>query len=58
MNWISDYCSEEKIYVFIYLPGDTVAVPAGIFIHYLDDGYKSKRSNRRVRYSDMHVLRR
>ncbi len=29
---------EQKIYVFIYLPGDTVAVPAGIFTHYPDDG--------------------
>ncbi len=29
---------EKKLYVFIYLPGDTVAVPAGIFTHYPDDG--------------------
>ena len=29
---------EQKIYVFIYLPGDTVAVPAGIFTHYPDNG--------------------
>lgn len=29
---------ELKAYVFIYLPGETVAVPAGIFTHYPDDG--------------------
>ena len=29
---------EQKAYVFIYLPGETVAVPAGIFTHYPDDG--------------------
>ena len=29
---------EQKVYVFIYLPGETVAVPAGIFTHYPDDG--------------------
>ncbi len=29
---------ELKSYVFIYLPGETVAVPAGIFTHYPDDG--------------------
>jgi serine/threonine-protein kinase HipA len=29
---------EMKAYVFIYLPGETVAVPAGIFTHYPDDG--------------------
>lgn len=30
--------NEQKIYVFIYLPGETVAIPAGIFTHYPDDG--------------------
>lgn len=29
---------EQKAYVFIYLPGETIAVPAGIFTHYPDDG--------------------
>jgi serine/threonine-protein kinase HipA len=29
---------EQKAYVFIYLPGATLAVPAGIFTHYPDDG--------------------
>ena len=29
---------EQKVYVFIYLPGETVAVPAGIFSHYPNDG--------------------
>ena len=29
---------EQKAYVFIYLPGETVAVPAGVFTHYPDDG--------------------
>lgn len=29
---------EQKAYVFIYLRGETVAVPAGIFTHYPDDG--------------------
>lgn len=29
---------DRKAYVFIYLPGETVAVPAGIFTHYPDDG--------------------
>lgn len=29
---------EQKAYVFVYLPGETVAVPAGIFTHYPDDG--------------------
>ncbi len=29
---------EQKAYVFIYLPGETVAAPAGIFTHYSDDG--------------------
>ena len=29
---------EQEAYVFIYLPGETVAVPAGIFTHYPDDG--------------------
>lgn len=29
---------EQKAYVFIYLPGETTAVPAGLFTHYPDDG--------------------
>ena len=29
---------EQKAYVFIYLPGETAAVPAGVFTHYPDDG--------------------
>ena len=29
---------EQKAFVFIYLPGETTAVPAGIFTHYPDDG--------------------
>ncbi|MBK5276869.1 MAG: HipA domain-containing protein [Desulfuromonadales bacterium] len=29
---------EHKTYVFIYLPGGTAAVPAGLFTHYPDDG--------------------
>jgi serine/threonine-protein kinase HipA len=29
---------EQKAYVFIYLPGETVAVPAGVFTNYPDDG--------------------
>jgi serine/threonine-protein kinase HipA len=29
---------EQQAYVFIYLPGETTAVPAGIFTHYPDDG--------------------
>lgn len=29
---------EHKAYVFIYLPGETAAVPAGLFTHYPDDG--------------------
>ncbi|WP_049818913.1 type II toxin-antitoxin system HipA family toxin [Geotalea uraniireducens] len=29
---------EHKVYVFIYLPGETTAVPAGLFTHYPDDG--------------------
>jgi serine/threonine-protein kinase HipA len=29
---------EQKAYVFIYLPGETIAVPAGVFTHYPDDG--------------------
>ena len=29
---------EQRAYVFIYLPGETVAVPAGIFTHFPDDG--------------------
>lgn len=30
--------TERKAYVFIYLPGETAAVPAGVFTHYPDDG--------------------
>lgn len=30
--------TERKIIVFIYLPGETVAVPAGIFTHHGDSG--------------------
>jgi serine/threonine-protein kinase HipA len=29
--------AEHKAYVFIYLPGETTAVPAGVFTHYPDD---------------------
>lgn len=29
---------EQQAYVFIYLPGETTAVPAGVFTHYPDDG--------------------
>ena len=29
---------KRKVFVFIYLPGETNAVPAGIFTHYPDDG--------------------
>ena len=29
---------EQQAYVFIYLPGETTAVPAGVFTHYSDDG--------------------
>src|ERR1039458_2665770 len=29
---------KQEAYVFIYLPGETTAVPAGIFTHYPDDG--------------------
>jgi serine/threonine-protein kinase HipA len=29
--------TERKAYVFIYLPGETTAVPAGVFTHYPDD---------------------
>ena len=33
--------TENKIVVFIYLPGETVAVPAGIFTHESDLGIGS-----------------
>jgi serine/threonine-protein kinase HipA len=29
--------TEQQAYVFIYLPGETTAVPAGVFAHYSDD---------------------
>ena len=29
--------SKQDVYVFIYLPGETTAVPAGIFTHFPDD---------------------
>lgn len=29
--------ADRKAYVFIYLPGETTAVPAGVFTHYPDD---------------------
>jgi len=29
---------EQKAYVFIYLPGETISVPAGIFTHFPDNG--------------------
>ena len=39
--------TERKITVFIYLPGETVAVPAGIFTHDADSGIGSFAYGRR-----------
>ena len=36
--------SEKKNTAFIYLPGETVAVPAGIFTHSEKSGIRSHRS--------------